>query len=64
MLKGIMEVVDDIEIKKEIWKDELNDEFSKYYEGGRDGGDFIILKFTAETGRYYSGFKSEDFNID
>jgi len=60
MLKGIMEVVDDIEVKKEIWKDE----FSMYYQGGMDGGDFIILKFTAETGRYYSNFKSEDFEIN
>jgi general stress protein 26 len=60
MLKGIMEVVDDIEVKKEIWKDE----FSVYYQGGMEGGDFIILKFTAETGRYYSNFKSEDFSID
>jgi len=60
MLKGIMEVVDDIEVKKEIWKDE----FSMYYQGGMDGGDFIILKFTAEIGRYYSNFKSENFEID
>jgi general stress protein 26 len=60
MLKGIMEVVDDIKVKKEIWKDE----FSVYYQGGMDGGDFIILKFTAETGRYYSNFKSEHFDIE
>ena len=60
MLKGIVEVVDDIEIKKEIWRDDL----SMYYQGGMDGGDFIILKFTAETGRYYSNFKSEDFEIN
>lgn len=60
MLKGIMEVVNDIEVKKEIWKDE----FSMYYQGGMNGGDFIILKFTAETGRCYSNFKSENFNID
>ena len=59
MLKGIMEVVEDIEIKKEIWKDE----FSIYYNGGMDGGDFIILKFTAKNGRYYSNFHSEDFEI-
>ena len=59
MLKGIMEVIEDIETKKEIWKDE----FSIYYQGGMDGGDFILLKFTAETGRYYSNFKSEDFEI-
>ena len=60
MLKGTMEVVDDIEVKKEIWKDG----FSMYYQGGMDGGDFIILKFSAETGRYYSNFRSEDFVIE
>jgi len=59
MLKGTMEVVDDKAIKAEIWKDE----FSMYYNGGMDGGDFILLKFTAENGRYYSNFKSEDFDI-
>jgi len=60
MLKGTMEVVEDEGIKKEIWKDE----FSMYYQGGRDGGDFIILKFTAANGRYYSNFHSEDFEIE
>ncbi|MCL2327693.1 MAG: pyridoxamine 5'-phosphate oxidase family protein [Bacteroidetes bacterium] len=59
MLKGSMEVVDDIAVKKEIWQDG----FSMYYHGGMDGGDFIILKFTAETGRYYGNFHSEDFEI-
>jgi general stress protein 26 len=60
MLKGKMDVLDDKRVKKEIWKDE----FTKYYAGGRDGGDFIILKFTAESGRYYSSFRSEDFEIE
>jgi len=59
MLKGTMEVVEDKGIKAEIWKDE----FSMYYTGGMDGEDFIILRFTAENGRYYSNFKSEDFDI-
>ena len=59
MLKGTMEVVDDIHTKAEIWKDE----FAVYYTGGMDGGDFILLRFTAESGRYYSNFKSEDFEI-
>jgi general stress protein 26 len=60
MLKGKMEILTDKEIKKEIW----NDEISKYYTGGQDGGDFIIIKFTAENGRYYSNFSSEDFKIE
>ena len=59
MLKGRMDVLEDAKIKKELWKDE----YSIYYKDGRDGGDFIILKFTAETGRYYSNFNSEDFKI-
>ena len=59
MLKGRMEVIDDLETKKELWKDDM----SVYYSGGVDGGDFIVLKFTAEKGRYYSNFKSEDFEI-
>jgi general stress protein 26 len=57
MLKGTMEVLDNKKIKKELWKDE----YTQYYTGGMDGGDFIIIKFTAENGRYYSNFKSEDF---
>ena len=60
MLKGIMEVVDDNSIKESIWEEE----FSVYYQGGMNGGDFIILKFTAETGRYYNNFHSENFGIE
>jgi general stress protein 26 len=59
MLKGLMEVVDDEKTKKQLWKDD----YAKYYQGGMDGGDFSILKFTAENGRYYSNFSSEDFPI-
>jgi len=59
MLKGTMEVLEDEKIKKEIWKDEME----MYYKGGADGGDFIIIRFTTESGRYYSQFKSEDFVI-
>ena len=60
MLKGTMEILDDKKTKKEFWKDE----YSQYYNGGFDGGDFILIKFTAQTGRYYCNFKSEDFSID
>ena len=60
MLKGTMEVLEDKKTKKELWKTG----YSIYYKDGMDGGDFIILKFTAEEGRYYSNFKSEDFKID
>ncbi|MDR2191750.1 MAG: pyridoxamine 5'-phosphate oxidase family protein, partial [Endomicrobium sp.] len=59
MLKGTMEVLNDKKIKKELWKDE----FEVYYKGGWDGGDFIILKFTAESARFYENFSSKDFTV-
>jgi general stress protein 26 len=60
MLKGKMDVLEDKKIKKEVWKDG----FSIYYKGGMNGGDFIIIKFTAENGRYYGNFHSKDFKIE
>ena len=60
MLQGTMDVVEDKKTLKLLWKDE----FEKYYTGGRDGGDFIVLKFTAQKGRYYSNFSSEDFQVE
>ncbi|MCL2320060.1 MAG: pyridoxamine 5'-phosphate oxidase family protein [Treponema sp.] len=60
MLKGTMEVLEDKKIKKELWKEDYN----IYYKGGMNGGDYIIIKFTAETGRYYSNFNSEDFKVE
>jgi general stress protein 26 len=60
MLKGKMEVLANKKIKKELWRDE----YSMYYQGGADGGDFTLIKFTAEGGRYYSDFHSEDFEIE
>jgi len=59
MLKGTMRVLEDKKTKKEIWKDE----YEMYYKDGRDGVDFTILRFTAESGRYYSNFHSEDFEV-
>lgn len=60
MLKGTMEVLEDSKIKEELWKEE----FTMYYNGGVNGGDYIILKFTAESGRYYSNFSSENFIVE
>jgi general stress protein 26 len=60
MLKGVMEVLEDTKIKHEIWQDE----FTMYYKGGVDDPDFIIIKFTAQSGRYYSNFSSQDFTVE
>lgn len=58
-LYGTMEVLTDPESKESIWQagDTL------YYPGGVTDPDYCVLRFTAERGRYYSNFKSEDFEI-
>ena len=60
MLIGAMEVVQDKETRKSIWQ--VGDKM--YYSKGIDDPDYSILKFTAIKGRYYSNFKSEDFDIN
>ena len=60
MLKGIMEVLQDSKSKKMIWKD--GDEM--YYPKGVTDPDYCVLKFMTQNGRYYSNFKSENFNVE
>ena len=60
MLKGTMEVYEDAESKEMIWQD--GD--AMYYPKGVADPDYCVLKFTAQTGRYYTNFSSEDFNIE
>ena len=59
MLTGTMEVLEDAAIKEALW--EPGD--TLYYPGGVTDPDYCVLKFTAFRGRYYSNFKSEDFEI-
>jgi general stress protein 26 len=59
MLKGTMEVLEDSESKEMIWQP--GD--TMYYPLGVTDPDYCVLKFTAQSGRYYSNFKSEDFEI-
>ena len=60
MLKGTMEILDDIQSKEMIWQD--GD--TMYYSKGVTDPDYCVLKFTAKEGRYYSNFKSETFTIE
>jgi general stress protein 26 len=60
MIKGTMEVLQDSKSKKMIWKD--GDEM--YYPKGVTDPDYCVLKFTSQDGRYYSNFKSENFNVE
>lgn len=60
LLKGTMEVLEDRESKQMIWQE--GD--TLYYPGGVTDPDYCVLKFTAATGRFYSNFHSEDFDIE
>lgn len=59
MLTGTMEVLQDAEIKKEIWQ--TGD--SLYYKEGVTDPDYCVLKFTAVKGRRYCALKSESFDL-
>jgi general stress protein 26 len=60
MLRGTMAVLQDKASKKMIWKE--GDE--RYYPKGVTDPDYCVLKFTAQNGRYYSNFKSENFEVE
>lgn len=60
MLKGIMEVLEDTASKEMIWQE--GDTI--YYPKGVTDPDYCVLKFTAQTGRFYANFSSENFMIE
>lgn len=60
MLKGNMEVLTDSASKEMIWQD--GD--TMYYPLGVTDPDYCVLRFTAASGRYYSNFKSQSFEIE
>jgi len=59
MLTGTMEVLTEDDVRRRIWRD--GD--TMYYPGGVSDPEYCVLKFTAEQGRFYGNFKSEDFRI-
>lgn len=60
MLIGTMEVLEDDNSKQMIWQE--GD--TKYYAKGVTDPDYCVLKFTAQSGRYYANFKSETFFVE
>lgn len=58
-LTGTVEVLETPEAKERIWRE--GDE--RYYPQGTADPDYCVLKFTAQGGRYYSQFRSEDFTL-
>ena len=59
MLKGTMEVLTDSVSKEKVWRE--GD--TMYYKEGVADPDYCVLRFTAVSGRYYSNFSSQDFDI-
>ena len=59
MLRGTIEVLTDEESKRMIWRE--GDEM--YYAQGVTDPDYCVLKFTAQSGRFYKDFKSESFEV-
>ena len=60
MLIGTMEVLQDTKTKEEIWR--TGD--TMYYKEGVTDPDYCVLKFTAEKGRHYCDFRTEDFTME
>lgn len=58
-LVGRMEVLEDGESKRKIWR--TGD--SLFYKKGVTDPDYCVLRFTAERGRYYCNFKNFDFEL-
>lgn len=60
MLTGTMEVLQNEDIKREIWRtgDTL------YYKHGVTDSDYCVLKFTAIKGRHYCDLKTESFCVE
>lgn len=59
MLRGTVEVLTDEADKQMIWQD--GDE--QYYPLGVTDPDYCVLRFTADSGRFYSNFRSESFSL-
>ncbi|MCR2046204.1 pyridoxamine 5'-phosphate oxidase family protein [Acetatifactor muris] len=60
MLVGLMEVSQDMELKKALWQE--GD--TAYYKEGVSDPDYCVLKFTAQRGRRYCDLHSENFTLD
>lgn len=60
MLKGTMEVLEDKDSKEMIWQE--GD--TMYYPLGVADPDYCVLRFSVQSGRYYSNFSSESFTVE
>ena len=59
MLKGTMSVLTDQPTKDRIWR--TGD--TMFYKKGVTDPDYCVLRFTAQSGRYYQDLKTESFTL-
>lgn len=59
MLKGKMSVLTDPETKERIWR--AGD--TMFYKGGVTDPDYCVLRFDAESGRFYQDLNTESFEL-
>jgi len=60
LLKGDMEIVTDMNIKEKYWQSKFK---NAYPQKSFVDPDFCVLRFTTNSGRFYSWYKSEDFEV-
>ena len=60
MLKGNMEIVSDMETKSKYWQNKFK---GAYPEKAYTDPDFCLLRFIPISGRFYSWFKINDFEV-
>jgi len=60
ILKGNMEIVSDLETKSKYWQNKFK---NAYPENSYTDPDFCLLRFVPISGRYYSWYKIDDFEI-
>lgn len=60
LLTGKMEIVKDTALKEKYWQSKFK---NAYAEKAFTDPEFCLLKFTAVSGRFYSWYKPEDFEI-
>ena len=60
LLKGNMEIVSDPEIKSRYWQNKFK---NAYKEKSPTDPDFCLLKFVPVSGRFYSWYELDDFEM-
>ena len=59
-LKGKMEIVSENALKEKYWQNKFK---NAYPQKSYTDPDFCVIKFTPKTGRFYSWYKLEEFEI-